>query len=60
MENLQKYENKESKQIVEARRLARSLTYPKIFFEVRTLKTVEYVASKDFKKQYILYQLKQA
>ena len=59
MENLQKYENKESKQIVEARQLARSLTYPKIFFEVRTLKTVEYVVLKDFKKQYILYQLKQ-
>ena len=54
MENLQKYENKESKQIVEARKLARSLTYPKVFFEVRTLKTVEYVALKDFKKQYII------
>ena len=54
MKNLQKYENKESKHIIEARQLDRSLTYPKIFFEVRTLKTVEYVASKDFKKQYRL------
>ena len=57
MENLQKYKNKETEQIIEARKLSRKLTYPKVFFEVRTLKTVEYVALKDFKKQYELIKI---
>ena len=57
MENLQKYKNKETEQIVEVRKLSRKLTYPKVFFEVRTLKTVEYVALKDFKKQYELIKI---
>ena len=57
MENLQKYKNKETEQIVEVRKLSRKLTYPKVFFEVRTFKTVEYVALKDFKKQYELIKI---
>ena len=57
MENLQKYKNKETEQIVEVRKLSRKLTYPKVFFEIRTLKTVEYVALKDFKKQYELIKI---
>lgn len=57
MERLQTYEHKETKQIIEARKLPRKLTYPKVFVEVRTLNSVEYVALKDFKKQYRLIKI---